>query len=1725
MIHPSFPRRWILLVLLAAGTLVHAQSWPTEDLIDIAASSVERDGKAIAFKPDDIYGALGLRRSGAWRATDADGPEEAKAVYTLAFTRPIELGSLQVTGVSGVETRASATAEWQRLARQPRTRSVLFSATFDPGTQVQALRFTQPQRRYGSDSLGYIRLTRERLYSITPIATANAASHYTAYYMFSPPQVFSPTRITQGSGSWQNNGVGRGEDYVHGPPVTELNPTWFVLSWDSPRTLQSLVLQGNVTKFELYEWIGPVGINPSTGTQEEWRKIRGWNRTAINGDENGGFHAVHFEEPVKTYGLKLLITGVSANNREGTDQVATLEAVNVYENIGDAPPPVPASDLQPSPFTFPFTLPAAGSVSLVINRADGTRVKNLFARHTFAAGDQTADWNLSTENGGLVQPGTYHWEIVTGPEIVPVYEMTPYPNVSNFHPENSPWRNGHSGRGGWLADHGVPSSVTTSGDRVYIGSPVCESGESLLEADLDGKRLWGHGNFDAWIGPKYLASNADTVFVGAKDDVVYTVQRATKRVGTALAPEATYNRLRGMRGIAVDAEHLYMSINASGNWLTNAASANDVDLAACTPRYPPMKKTNQYFEPDPQNEFMRLFRLKLTPSGQRGALIQLESTSMPDLRQHIVLAFNRKVPIGSLSFPFPVGDYVVRLSTYEAEVWPPDPWKDENWKEFYSAKSGAWSVIPAPEGTESRALRITFDKRQDAFDDMLGDLGEKRDVWKGLLDGMKLLRRRFANHTPTATVRVNSGKLQADGSWDAKRDTPLSEGAPGIYMLEWADSKALRGLAIKEIDGKRTLVDVYTGPPGEITISGDENWENVASYAQERRYFYQPDSMRNHLAVYMDGYVDFGRTIETRAVRLRVVEQWTTGGEGREALYGVHEDRGGMTKDPTRCRVYGVAALEYLGGEVPVDPMISERLEIYGMQATEKDGLRLKLLRELPLTNGDRLALAPDGGLVGIVDGHVMRIDTQTGATTLITDDCILPDGLAYDSTGALYVFDRGGDRQNIRVYDAAGTYQRSIGDPGGITIGAWNPRAIGHGRHTRVDIAIDARDQLWVVAAHDTPKRTSVWNARTGEFIREHLGNTRYGGGGVLSRWDKRQVFYGSGYSTMEFELDWETGATRLKNILWLGKDEGGELPIRIDDREYLVTRPMFGRQNVGIVYLRDGDRIRPVAAVGLATSYRALRTPAIEASLGARPLADMQFIWSDLNGDGSPTPDEVQFRPAEIKSVSWFDRKLGIQAGAARFEVEKYLPNGSPVYVYTTAGKFPQGQGLHLDSGAYAFFLQQEELNGKAAYAAAGTSLWTYRHEGYGVHAISSARPLHPEQVVSEFDIIGFEPHPNLGEVFVTNSNIGRWNLWTHDGILAGEVMTDRRDPRLLSWTMPRGDRHMPLPGLTPGSEHFSGHFTRSSEDGRYYLVAGHNHISILELQGLADYKRLHGTLTVSPDDVRKVAEWESLRQAESVYRRAPLFTMRPAEKPRGDDAPAQADLSMEEGSLGFSMSYSGDSLYVTWIVNGHGPFKNRGENWRTLFKTGASVDLQLQTDPDAPLDRKNPAPGDIRLLIAPYRDGIATVVYQPVAPGAAADAAWTTRTLVYETSFDRVEQLSAIRVSHQTTDSGYTVNAIIPFSAIGLKLKEGQRLKFDWGVLTTGPDGVEVLQRLYWANKSTAIISDEAAEARISPQLWGTLLVSPKKDVSFTGNAAELMGEEKKMSREDILDFLEE
>src|SRR5262249_55622583 len=159
-------------------------------------------------------------------------------------------------------------------------------------------------------------------------------------------------------------------------------------------------------------------------------------------------------------------------------------------------------------------------------------------------------------------------------------------------------------------------------------------------------------------------------------------------------------------------------------------------------------------------------------------------------------------------------------------------------------------------------------------------------------------------------------------------------------------------------------------------------------------------------------------------------------------------------------------------------------------------------------------------------------------------------------------------------------------------------------------------------------------------------------------------------------------------------------------------------------------------------------------------------------------------------------------------------------------------------------------------------------------------------------------------------------------------------------------------------------SGYVCRSVADGKFYAIAGHNHASVVEILGLDRVRRYQGTITVTDDDIERARRYEERQQQQDVYVRAPVLDVyRVKDPPKIDgkltDWPT-ADAFIPRVA-DFRIAYNDEFLFLAWRAQGVGPFKNSGQQWDRMFKSGAAVDLQIGLDSQASPDRQAPVEGD--------------------------------------------------------------------------------------------------------------------------------------------------------------------
>lgn len=165
--------------------------------------------------------------------------------YLLVFKQPVALGT--VLGSVGelrvlkpgapLPPEPSRADDWLAIEVQPSQSAPRF-APLPPGATTRALLVSASVPRASRQS-PFLRLLAPRLANHTPAAVANADTEHTATSQFSPPYTHDAGHVTRGHGEWVNAGKDN-QGLNTRPPVTELQPAWFVLSWPDARNCRVL---------------------------------------------------------------------------------------------------------------------------------------------------------------------------------------------------------------------------------------------------------------------------------------------------------------------------------------------------------------------------------------------------------------------------------------------------------------------------------------------------------------------------------------------------------------------------------------------------------------------------------------------------------------------------------------------------------------------------------------------------------------------------------------------------------------------------------------------------------------------------------------------------------------------------------------------------------------------------------------------------------------------------------------------------------------------------------------------------------------------------------------------------------------------------------------------------------------------------------------------------------------------------------------------------------------------------------------------------------------------------------------------------------------------------------------------------------------------------------------------------------------------------------------------
>lgn len=393
-----------------------------------------------------------------------------------------------------------------------------------PGTKTRAVRFSHVPAAADATFGGWLGgavVLADRYANLAPQAVVLASSNEHA-----------AGKVVDGrSNSWQSwdNGKEGAADIVSADRAE-----WVTLVWPAAVPVRGTCFLGagfGDAQVQLYR--GPADRHPREASPDDWQTAGGRENLHNQYPRNLGPDWIDLASANQARALRVRITKAGdephphlKGNTKGGKRV-WLDELLVLSPLGDKPLetailPPPRQPHPPIPVKF--TLKEAGLVTLVIEDADGKRVRNLVSETPFPAGDNVAWWDGTDDlgrdpdaaahgvyhvPGAFVKPAAYRVRGLARPPLQLRYEMTVY------NPGNPPWPTADH-TGGWLADHSPPSAVLALPSekrrekdlppRVLIGSHVAEGGDGLVFVDLAGKKVdaihWLGGN---WTGASHLA--------------------------------------------------------------------------------------------------------------------------------------------------------------------------------------------------------------------------------------------------------------------------------------------------------------------------------------------------------------------------------------------------------------------------------------------------------------------------------------------------------------------------------------------------------------------------------------------------------------------------------------------------------------------------------------------------------------------------------------------------------------------------------------------------------------------------------------------------------------------------------------------------------------------------------------------------------------------------------------------------------------------------------------------------------------------------------------------------------------------------------------------------------------------------------------------------------------------------------------------------------------------
>ncbi len=757
----------------------------------------------------------------------------------------------------------------------------------------------------------------------------------------------------------------------------------------------------------------------------------------------------------------------------------------------------------------------------------------------------------------------------------------------------------------------------------------------------------------------------------------------------------------------------------------------------------------------------------------------------------------------------------------------------------------------------------------------------------------------------------------------------------------------------------------------------------------------------------------------------------------------------------------------------------------------------------------------PDPGLLA-VDSNKLYIVTGTAVNELAGDALRKIFTLDYAPRGfaarnGMFYFSGASD-STLRIHDISGRAAGSLGEPGGDYVGKWEPERLVH----PLGLIVRGDGSLWSTEKRRNPKRITRWDLAQKKVVYEKFGTPSYGSPAAGFDPENPGLWIGDGCL---WRIDEKTHNAEILRVLL---PPGGHMGIGGFARTYQVVR-RAGRtfvigQDMMTTFselLPDGT-LKDLAGVGtpgiFGHSIGRKQIPALEEALGKafpelspekrRREESFLMLWVDKNGNGTFDADEFEFspngsfgevgywgfQPADLDfTIFYQDEKK--KNRILNFRADSFNGCGAPAYSLKEAiassvpiqSEFPPGTG-GLRSNSYSDPWGNTFINTSPnmfAFGADGQMKWFFRNMWSNVHGSQKAPMPRPGEIQGQLFTLGIAPLDARHGVMALMGNHGRIFFITTDGFYIDELFSDCRVSELIG------------PGLI-GGEPFGGMFQFDRKNKRYLLQGGNSGYRIYRIENLDKLHRSEWMITLDAPAIEAATRLNPVEVPGARQIRTAVIPFEEKVEIRKIwQTPEVAAWARADWKISLRARYDRNNLYLLYQVRDTSPWVNNGSVWSSLFKTGDAVDFQFALEPVS--DRRNAAPGDLRILAAPMEGGanVAVLYRYKVAGDKAGLAPMEFNSPWRSMTCDDVRRSSA-KVETRVQSEHYDVTLTIPLAELGLSYETARGRSFcgDFGVIYGDRAGTVNLARIYWSNQETGLVNDVPGEMIPQPRNWGNI-----------------------------------